>query len=86
MMIVEGDGIVDDLEFRKFLTSYGIGYEEYKTMPEDKKAELRKKHTSEKKINNLEGMGKGCQGLGCLIILVPVLVILLYFVISMLFS
>lgn len=77
---------MDNLEFRKFLTTYGISYEEYKQLTEEEKQELIKKFKTETKASNLEGIGKGLQGLGCLIILVPILIILIYFIFSVIFS
>jgi hypothetical protein len=71
-----------NLEFRKFLTTYGIGYEEYEGMEEAQKEELIRKFKSETKSDNLSKIGKGIQGLGCLIILIPILLILLLLLFS----
>jgi hypothetical protein len=70
--------MMDNLEFRKFLTSYGISYEEYKRLEDPEKQELLKKFKSETKSDNLSKIGKGMQGLGCLIMLIPILLILLF--------
>jgi hypothetical protein len=77
---------MDDLEFRKFLTLYGISYEEFEGMDNEEKQKLVNKFKAETKTNNLESIGKGLQGLGCLIILVPILLILLYFMFSIIKS
>lgn len=74
---------MDNLEFRKFLTTYGISYKEFERMSEKEKQELITKFKSETRSDNLKKVGAGLQGLGCLIILVPVLLILLYFLFSM---
>lgn len=76
---------MDNLEFRKFLTTYGISYEEYEGMAETQKEELVKKFKEETRTSNLENIGKGLQGLGCLIILIPVLIIMIYFIFSVIF-
>ena len=76
---------MSDLEFRKFLTTYGINYEEYKNLSDSEKEELKKKYTSENKGNILKGIGKGCQGVGCLIMLVPLLIFFVYLLFSMIF-
>lgn len=70
---------MDNLEFRKFLTTYGIGHEEYKNMDKDQQQKLLDKFKSETKTNNIGKVGEGLQGCGCLITLVPILLILLYF-------
>lgn len=69
---------MDNLEFRKFLTTYGMNYEEYQRLEESKKQELLSKFKSETKSDNLSKIGKGMQGLGCLIMLIPILLILLF--------
>ncbi len=68
-----------DLEFRKYLTNYGISLEEYKNMDETQKKELINKFEKETRQDSLGKVGKGLQGAGCLIILVPILLILLIF-------
>lgn len=73
---------MDDLEFRKFLTTYGISYEEYEGMADKKKQELIDKFNREMKSDNLNKIGQGLQGLGCLIMLIPILLILLFFLFS----
>jgi len=69
---------MDDLEFRKFLTTYGMDYTEYQQLDEPQKKELLNKFKSETKSDNLSKIGKGMQGLGCLIMLIPILLILLF--------
>ncbi len=69
---------MDDLEFRKFLNTYGMDHEEYQRLDEPKKQELLKKFKAETKSDNLSKIGKGMQGLGCLIMLIPILLILLF--------
>jgi hypothetical protein len=76
--MVEGGVFVDNLEFRKFLTTYGMDYAEYQQLDETKKQELLSKFKSETKSDNLSKIGKGMQGLGCLIMLIPILLILLF--------
>ena len=83
---------MDNLEFRKFLIVYGISYEEYQGMTKEKQQELvnrfkkeEKERASEVKTDNLKKVGSGLQGLGCLIILIPILLLFLYFIISMIF-
>ena len=73
---------MDNLEFRKFLTTYGMDYAEYQQLDETKKQELLKKFKSETKSDNLSKIGKGIQGIGCLIMLIPILIILLYLLFS----
>lgn len=73
---------MDNLEFRKFLTTYGMNYEEYQRLEESKKQELLSKFKSETKSDNLSKIGKGIQGIGCLIMLIPILIILLYLLFS----
>lgn len=73
---------MDNLEFGKFLATYGINYEEYQRLEESKKQELLNKFKLETKSDNLSKIGKGIQGCGCLIMLVPILLILLYFLFS----
>lgn len=83
---------MDNLEFRKFITAYGVSYDEYKNMEHEQKLELTNKFKeNEKEIkrsekaDNLQSVGKGLQGLGCLIILLPILIAFLYFIFSMIF-
>lgn len=83
---------MNNLDFRKFLTGYGISYKEYEGMSNDQKQELidnfnkeEKERINKEKSDNLQSVGKGLQGLGCLIILIPTLIVFLYFVFSMIF-
>lgn len=76
---------MDNLDFRKFLTEYGLSYEEYETMTEEEKQQLVDRFKKGKQINaraekaeNLKKIGAGIQGCGCLIMLIPVLLILLF--------
>lgn len=73
---------MENLEFRKFLNNYMISYEEYEGMEEMQKQELIKKFKAETKSDRLENISKTFKGCGCLIILVPILLILLYFMFS----
>lgn len=73
---------MDNLDFRKFLTTYGISYEEYQEMAEEKKQELISKFKREVKTKTLDDVGKGLQGCGCLLILIPIILISLYFMYS----
>lgn len=74
---------MDNLEFRKFITTYGISYEEYEKMEDSEKEEIISKFESETKTDNMDKLGKGLQGCGCLIILIPILLGLLFFLFSL---
>lgn len=81
-----------DLDFRKYLTTFGITYEEYERMTEDKKQELIKRFNGEQKIikinqkaEGFKAVGEGLQGCGCIIILIPIVIVLLWFIKSLLF-
>lgn len=76
-----------NLEFRKFLTTYGISHEEYESMEDNKKQELINKFNQEMKQQRTQGIskgmqdiGKGCQGIGCALILLPAVIFLLLMV------
>ena len=77
---------MNDLEFRKFLTEYGLTYEEYENMTEDKKKELKKKYKLQNTSNNFKIAGDGMKGCGCILMLLPIAAILIYFIISILTS
>lgn len=70
---------MDNLEFRKFLTTYGIRYDEYKDMDKEERQKLLDTFKSETKTDNIGKIGQGLQGCGCLIMLIPILLVLLYF-------
>ena len=79
---------MDNLEFRKFLTTYGISYEEYQQLDEAERQKLLNKFKAETKSDTFNKIGKGLQGIGCLIMLIPILLILLallFFMIKSLF-
>lgn len=69
-----------DLEFRKFLTSYGITYEEYMDMEDEKKKELIDEFNKEQRTVGLQKLGEGMQGCGCSLMLLPVVIFLLFFI------
>lgn len=73
---------MDNLEFRKFLTEHGITYEEYLNMTEEKQKEIEKRFKTQNTANNFKVAGQGIQGCGCILILLPILLILLYFIFS----
>lgn len=80
------------LDFRKYLTTFGITYEEYERMTEDKKQELINRFNQEQKVAKInkkaEGFktaGEGIQGCGCIIILIPIAIALLWFIKSLIF-
>ena len=73
-----------DLEFRKFLTTYGVSNKEYESLPEEQKQELINKYNQEHKAaitqgkaDTLKNVGAGMQGCGCSMMLIPILAILL---------
>jgi len=74
---------MDNLEFRKFITTYGVSYEEYEKMADGEKEELVSKFRSQTKTENIDKVGKGLQGCGCLIMLIPILLGLLFFLFSL---
>lgn len=83
---------MDNLDFRKYLTTYGISLEEYEKMEDIQKKKLidkfnieNKEKTRAEKADSLDKFGKGLQGCGCLIILIPILIVLIYFIITMIF-
>jgi len=79
---------MDNLEFRKFLTTYGISYEEYQQLDEAERQKLLNKFKAETKSYTFNKIGKGLQGIGCLIMLIPIrliLLVLLFFMIKSLF-
>jgi membrane protein insertase Oxa1/YidC/SpoIIIJ len=83
---------MDNLEFRKFLTTYGINQEEYEKMDDGEKQKLKDKYNNEnkeksreEKADNLEKIGNGLHGCGCLLLLIPILIGLLYILYSIIF-
>lgn len=73
---------MDNLEFRKFLTEYGISNEEYENMTDEEKQKLTDKFKQKEKANNLNKIGNGFKGCGCLIMMIPLLILLLYVLFS----
>lgn len=73
---------MDSLEFRKFLTEYGITYEEYRNMTDEKQKEIEKRFKTQNAANNFKIAGQGIQGCGCILVLLPILAILLFFIFS----
>lgn len=74
---------MDNLEFRKFLTDHGIAKEEYESMTEEEQQEIKKKYNKESTADGLNKIGKGFQGCGCLLLLIPILIGLIYLIVSM---
>ncbi|WP_130806507.1 hypothetical protein [Senegalia massiliensis] len=68
---------MDDLDFRKKLTEYGISKEEYEAMTEEEKSKIDKKIKTELKSDNIKKVGKGIQGVGCLMILIPIAIVMI---------
>lgn len=73
---------MSDLEFRKFLTTYGISFEEYQNMSDEQKQELITKYEGEQRFNNqqetantIQNIGDGIKSCGCIIVLIPVLIL-----------
>ena len=78
---------MNELDFRKYLTTYGINYEEYQGMTEEKKKELIdrfNKETQQQKVQSksdgIKSAGEAVKSIGCLIMLVPIVLVLLSFI------
>ena len=65
---------MDNLEFRKFLNTYGLSYEEYEALPEEQKKELEKTFNTQNKAEKTKAVGEGLKGIGCILILIPIFV------------
>lgn len=74
---------MDTLEFRKFLTEYGYTYDQYQELEQKEKDKIRKKFKTQNVSNKMGDVGKGIQGCGCVLILLPILAILIYFIIGL---
>lgn len=79
--------MVDEFEFRKFLTTYGISFEEYENMTTLKKQELLMKYESHQKAIKsqnkaaaMTNIGEGLSSCGCILMLIPVVVICLFII------
>ena len=72
-----------DLEFRKKLTTYGISAEEYENMDSVEKAKIDKKLKAEIKGESITKVGEGIKAVGCLIILIPIMIGLIIFIVSL---
>ncbi len=83
---------IENLEFRKFLTTYGISYEEYQSMSIDQQTELLGTFNAEthmvKQNETVDGIatcGQALEGCGCSIMLLPIIIVLLFIAFSILF-
>lgn len=84
---------INNLDFRKFLTTYGISYEEYLAMSIDQQSELLGRFNAEmqrvRQIETSDGIascGQAMEGCGCSLMLVPLVIFLLFMAFSILFS
>lgn len=66
-----------DLDFRRKLTEYGISVEEYNNMTEREKADIDNRINAELNHMKRAAVASGLQGLGCSIMLIPILIIFL---------
>lgn len=84
---------MEDLDFRRFLTTYGVSYEEYKNMNIEQQQELIhrfdmliKAEKQDQVTSGISSCGQALQGCGCSIMLLPVVVVLLFIAFSLIFS
>lgn len=75
---------MDNMDFRKWLTSYGYTYEQYQEMDEAEKKKVEKRFKAENTGENFKKVGDGLKGLGCLIILIPIAAVLLFIIFNIL--
>jgi len=68
---------MDNLKFRKFLTEHGISKEEFHDMTDSEKKEIISQFKAREKAEKLFKIGKRLQGVGALMMLLPVLIILI---------
>lgn len=66
---------VDKLEFKKYLTTYGITFDEYKAMNEKEKLKLMEKYLAQQRQETYKGLADLFKGIGCLAILIPIVAI-----------
>ena len=83
----------DNLDFRKFLTTYGISFEEYQKMGVEQQSELLGRFNAEmqkvRQIQTSEGIascGQALEGCGCSLMMLPIVIVLLFIAFSVLFS
>ena len=71
---------MDDLDFRKWLKEYGYTYEGYQDLAEEHKRKIESRFKFEHAGNRLKDLGDGLKGCGCVIMLLPILAALLFFI------
>jgi hypothetical protein len=74
--VVKG-GVFMDLKFRKFLADHGISKEEFCSMTDSEKKKITNQFKAKEKAENLVKIGKGIQGVGALMMLLPILIVLI---------
>jgi hypothetical protein len=81
---------MENLEFRKYLTTYGISVEEYEGMPEEKKQELIngfnqmiKSEKAQRTGENIKTVGETIKSIGCLMMMVPLLIVCVIIIFSL---
>jgi hypothetical protein len=81
---------MENLEFRKYLTTYGISVEEHEGMPEEKKQELIngfnqtvKAEKAQRTGENIKTVGETIKGIGCLMMMVPLLIVCVIIIFSL---